>query len=325
MSEPWRIEQRRRADAALSQLLAAYPALSLDDGEAEWLVGTHLVAFGAFEGRPAVVKYYDWKQRKDQEEKALRLFAPTGLVPRLYSVQSESVLVMQRLPGRPFDHVEADLECGARRRLYRQLGLALARIAEVAPGRASGGRRDLEAGRGCDYGFYCQAALDVLFDTVTGRAAKVLAREEVPHEALLTDALRALRGARDAILAYPTFIQMDDVHTHNVIVDAPEVTGFIDLEMTRYGNEVLLLAAALPMALGGWSEGWTWLRRGYEEGRGPMGGDLLALVRVAAPFSQWCRFMWYWTGDPGDFEEGARAWPVRDIKAIVEGVRALPL
>jgi Ser/Thr protein kinase RdoA (MazF antagonist) len=115
---------------------------------------------------------------------------------------------------------------------------------------------------------------------------------------------------------------MDDFHTCNIMADGSELMGFIDLEMARYGNEVLLLAAAIAMTKDGRPERWGWIRRGYEDSRGePIDGDLLTLARIAAPFSQWTRFMWYWTGNPQEFEEGARGWPIRDIKAIAERVQ----
>ena len=325
MSEPWLVEKRQRANASLSQLLEAYPGLSVDHDEPAWREGTNLVAFGEFEGDPVVLKYYDWQPRREQEEKALQLFAPSGLVPRLYPVDSDSVLVMERLRGSTLHCVGPGLEQETLRSVYCHLGRGIARIVRVAPGGPAGGRHDLQATRGFDYEFYCRADIGDLFGTVTDRAAEVLAEHEVPHRTVLEASLLELRKERDALLAYQTFIQMDDIHTNNVMVDGHELTGFIDLEMTRYGNEVFLLAAALAMTLTGRPEGWAWIRQGYEDVRGPMDGRLLSLIRVAAPFSQWCRFMWYWTGDPREFEEGARGWPVRDIKAIAEAAGALGL
>jgi len=139
---------------------------------------------------------------------------------------------------------------------------------------------------------------------------------------MLGTSLAALRDYRDDILAYPSFVQMDDFHTCNIMADGPELTGFIDLEMTRSGNEALLLAAALAMTTHGRPERWAWIRRGYEDRRGePIDRDLLSLACIAAPFSQWIRFMWYWTTeDVSALEPGARGWPIRDIKATIEAV-----
>lgn len=70
-------------------------------------MGTNLVTFGAFEGQPVVLKYYDWKPRRENEETAVRLFAPTALVPKLYPIESDWVLVMERLRGPTPDCVES--------------------------------------------------------------------------------------------------------------------------------------------------------------------------------------------------------------------------
>jgi hypothetical protein len=324
--EPQRTRQEARADAELARLVDANRERLVVDDASEWLMGTNLVKFGVFDGEPAVLKYFDWWPRKNHEEKALFLFARTGLVPKLYPVESGSMLVMERLRGSTLNLAEQNLGQESVGRLYYQLGQAMARIAEVAPGSPSGGRRDLSARPGFDYQFYCQADLRTLFGTVTERAGKVLAEQDVPHKVLLRTSLGALRDNQEAILACPSFLQMDDFHTCNIMADGLELTGFIDLEMTRYGNEVLLLAAALAMMMDGPPERWVWIRRGYEEKRGgPIDGDLLSLARVAAPFSQWIRFMWYWTGEPEEFEPGARGWPVRDIKAAAETIQAMPL
>jgi hypothetical protein len=324
--ESWRTKQVERADAELARLGDANRERLVVEEEPEWLIGTNLVKFGVFDGQPAVLKYFDWWPRKEHEEKALLLFAHTGLVPKLYPVESDSALVMERLRGSTLDLAEQNLGQESVRRLYHQLGQAIARITEVAPGGPSGGWRDLSARPGFDYQFYCQADLRALFDTVTERAGKILAEQDVPDRVLLRTSLAALRDNREAILAYPSFLQMDDFHTCNIMADGIELTGFIDLEMTRYGNEVLLLASALAMMMEGPPARWAWIRRGYEDRRGrPIDSDLLSLARIAAAFSQWIRFMWYWTGDPSEFERGARSSPVRDIKAAAETIQGMQL
>jgi len=322
--EGWRAEQLKRADAALSGLIEANPGCSVDGDGPEWLVGTNLVTFGALNGEPVVYKYFDWLPRKMQEESALRLFAPTGVVPKLYPVESDSVLVMERLRGQTLNVVEQGLGEGRLQHLYYQLGQAMAKMVVVAPGGRARGRRDLSAKPGFDYEFYCQADLDVLFDTVIGRAAGVLAEQDVPHRTILERSLTALRDHGEAILARPGFVQTDDFHTSNVMAAGSELTGFIDLEMTRWGNEVLLLAAALAM-MDERPERWAWIRRGYEHGRGArIDSELSSLARIAVPFSQWIRFMWYWTTeDASALEPGARGWPIRDIKATAEALEEI--
>jgi Ser/Thr protein kinase RdoA (MazF antagonist) len=151
------------------------------------------------------------------------------------------------------------------------------------------------------------------------RAARVLYDHDVPDADVLEASLASLQQHRDAILSYRSFVQMDDFHSHNIIVDSSQVRGFIDLEMTRYGNEVLLLAAAVVLTLDKPAL-WASLRKGHEDHCGrPIDPQTMTLARVAAPFSQWIRFMWYWTTDPKFLEEGeaTRGWPIRDIKARI--------
>jgi len=329
MSGAQNMQPQKRAELALSRLIEENPGYSVDAGQPEWIVGTNYVTFGTFEGYPVVYKYFDWSPRKEQEEKALQLLAPTRLIPKLYPVKAESILVMEKLRGSTLHTVEKDLEKDQLQRVYYQLGQAVARIVELTPGKPSGGRRDLSAELGFDYQFYCQADIGSLFDTVMVRAARILAERDVPEKSILGKSLSALRQSRKAILAYPTFIQMDDFHTSNIMAEGPDLTGFIDLEMTRWGNEVLVLAAMLAMMQRGRPERWNWIQQGYEDRQGKsIDDDLLALARIAAPFSQWTRFMWYWSTDNLPrwvIEENLRMAEVRDIKEIVQAVENMRL
>jgi len=247
MPEEWQIQQQKRAETTLSRLIEANPGLSVNKDQPDWLFGTNFVTFGMFHNQPVVFKYFDWHPRKEQEEKALRLLSTTGLVPKLCSVESDSILVWERLQGTTLDNIEKQHRQEQLEKLYHQLGMAMAKIVEAAPVDFSSGRHDLIAKAGFDYEFYCQSNVETLFDLVTERSAKVLAEKDVPYKNILNTSLSVLQKNRDAILAYPTFIQMDDFHTGNIIVDGDKLMGFIDLEMTRYGNEVFLLAAALAM------------------------------------------------------------------------------
>jgi hypothetical protein len=313
-------EQEKRATVSLRQLVLENPGCAIDTEPPQWLFGTNHVTFGALHGYPVAFKHFDWIPRKKQEEWALNIFAPTRLVPRLYPIQSESILVIERLRGSSLYVAEPDLQSDQLEAVYRQLGAAIADIVTMAPGKTPGGCCGMLARPGFDYEFFCQASTDTLFDTVIERSAMILTNHEVPDKALLKASLERLQQCRDAILAFPSFIQLDDFHKNNIMVSGSEVTGFIDLEMTRYGNEVLVLAAALA-AFHGLTDQWRWFRRGYEEKRGSgMHRDLFNLVCVAAPFTQWIRFLWYWTTEVQFLEEGekTREWPIRDIKAIVQ-------
>jgi Ser/Thr protein kinase RdoA (MazF antagonist) len=319
MPQAWWVRKLQRAEAFLRRFVEANPDYSLDADQPEARGGTNVITYGAFRGQPVVYKYFDFRPRKEHEEESLRLLAPTGLVPRLYPTETDCLIVMDRLRGQTVFLAEKRLSREQMEGLYCQLGRALARIAAAAPARAPTGHGPMATDLN-SYEFYCQADLPTLFDVVMERSGTVLAEQEVPQRPVLSRSYLALRENRDAILSYPPFVHMDDVHTHNMMADGPEFTGFIDLEMTRDGNEVLLLAAALAATLDKGSL-WHSIRRGYEEERGkPIDSLSLHLARIAAPFSQWIRFMWYWTRDPQELEPGARAWPIRDIKAAVQAL-----
>ena len=253
-------------------------------------------------GGPSRSSTYDGDPRKEDQRRALELFAPTGLVPEVLA-QTEVMLVMERLPGLTMDETERRLSKRERDELYFGLGEAVARVVEVAPG------GELDRGskgpfRATDEGdfystpydafhvLYRQADAATFFDTTLARAGRVLRDRAVPHSDVLARSLAALVQNRDAILSHRDFVHMDDFHTANIMADGTRVTGFIDLEMTRRGNEVLLLGAALCSmcerpAL------WGAFRRGYEHARGArLDAPTLALVKSAAPFSQWIRFTW---------------------------------
>lgn len=314
-----RRELQARSDTALAALAEASPEYTIDDDQPECRGGTNFITFGTLQGQAIVYKYFDYLPRKRQEEKTLRLYAPSGLVPTVYPADTDAILVMERLSGSTLTEAEGRLTQDQVKRLYYQIGRAIARIVDIAPGATSDGQYDLPAKPGFDYEFYCRSSVCALFDTVMERATRILHDNDVPDADVLDESLTSLRQNRNAIVSYRSFVQMDDFHSHNIIVDDTQLRGFVDLEMTRYGNEVLLLAAALVMTLD--KPGlWASLRRGYEDSRGrPIDSRTMSLATIAGPFSQWIRFVWYWTTDPEFLEEGqtTRGWPIRDIKARV--------
>ena len=176
---------KERADEALAELLADNPGFTEKTPITNWLYGTNFVKFGVFGEEPVVFKYYDWLPRRHQEEKALRLLAPTGLVPRLVPVKSVSILAMQKLQGDTLYDSEARLKDDEVRQVYRELGRAIAKLVEFAPRDSAGGEGGMSATTGLDYDFFCRADLPTLFDTVTKRAGRVLAEEDVPDKPIL--------------------------------------------------------------------------------------------------------------------------------------------
>lgn len=319
----------KRAIEEIMPLIQANPELSISlEGQYEPVFqgGTNRVLLGQYKGTPIVLKCFCNRERKAHEKAALQLFEPTGLVPKLFPIETETVLVMQRLKGLPMFMAERDLTQTQIERLYHQLGKALARVAEVGPGGDTSGQPDMKSGAGYDYHFYCEADLPIFFDTVIERSTNVLAHEDIPERETLDKSLSALKQGRGAILSYPSFLHMDDFHTSNIMADGSEVQGFIDLEMSRRGNEILQLGAALAIMIHGRTERWSWIRRGYEDGRGrSLDRNMISLAAIVAPFSQWVRFMWGWTGDQRFQEKGERWSPIRDIKAAVKTVESMHL
>jgi hypothetical protein len=88
MHEDFCDQQRSRADAHLAEFLAAHPECSVEHPKPQWLKGTHLVTFGTYREAPAVFKFYDGDPRRHHEARALELFEPTGLVPRIWATKS---------------------------------------------------------------------------------------------------------------------------------------------------------------------------------------------------------------------------------------------
>lgn len=293
--------------------------------------GTNRVILGHYHDTPVVFKHYGTYARKQHEERVLQLFAEMGYVPKLFPIKSDTVLVMERLRGLPMFMVEAELDLAPWKGLFHQLGLALATIVDVAPGGAAAisGPQDMTSGPGFDYRFYCEASLQTFFDTVCARSAQALAEKDVPHKALLEQSLADIRAHRDAILSFPSFVCMDDFHYSNIIADGPELQGFVDLEMARYGNELLVLAAVLASMLPSQLERWAWIRQGYESGQGrALDSAMISLAVTVAPFTRWVRFMWYWGTDELPqwvVERNVRASVIQDIKTTVEVVQKMDL
>ena len=336
-TDPWRIELQRRAEAHFAEFLAANADHSVDDEQPECRGGTHFIAFGSYRGQPVVFKYYDGDPRKDYEKKALELFGPTGLVPKLYPDETDRMLVMERLPGMTMEEAEKELNPSEQDDLYFHLGEAVAKVVEVKPGRELAYRRETTFRAADENAFYNtpyqaphelyrQADAATFFDTTLACAARVLRDRNVAHKETLSRSLAGLQRNRDAILSYTDFVIMDDFHTNNIMAEGTRITGFIDLEMTRPGNEILLLGAAL-CSMCDRPERWESFRRGYEGARRTrMDNTVLSLVRSAAPFTKWIRFTWYCsTDDVPAWAVGInrRDGLVEDIAETIEAVQRM--
>ncbi len=307
MYDDFLIQQRKRADTHLAKFLAENPEYLIADYQPQWLKGTHLVTFGTYCGKPAVFKYYDGDPRRKHEKTTLELLLPTGLVPKIYG-ETDVMLVLERLAGSTIHDMRESLNPEEWAQLNYQLGGAVAKVVKTAPGMkaAASSKRSFRASDHRDFyntpydaltELYREADTAAFFDTTIARSAKVLNDRNLPHKDILQRSLSALMENRDAILTFPSFVHMDDFHDNNIMTDGSNITGFIDLEMTRSGNEILLLGAALSSMYQD-ARRWPSFRRGYENARGEtLDMNTISLIRIAAPFSTWIRFTWYCSTD----------------------------
>lgn len=322
--------QQQLAFDDVALLVSSNRELSLDKNDILVYQGaTNNIFSGRYKGQAVVFKRFVNRVRKKQEETALRLFANTGYVPQLFSIINDKILVMQKFTGLPFYQVEDNVSFAQWKGLFHQLGTALEKVVAVAPGgtKNSSILHETTPELDADYHFYCTADLETFFDTVTECSARVLTDSDIPHKAILARSLSRIRSNRQTLLSFPQFIYMDDFHYANIIADGPQLKGFIDLEMTRYGNEILVLANVLASMIPQQPERWSWIRQGYEAGRGEaLDSDLISLAAIFAPFTLWIRFMWYWTTDEiTGSKKKMRAVAIEDLRKTVELMDAMTL
>ena len=313
--------QQQLALDDIQLLIEQHPELHLNNGDASEFGGaTNNIYSGQYNDQPIVFKHFKNLSRKKHEEAVMKLFAETGYVPHIYNIQSDSILVMQRFIGLPFYKAEETVTFEQWQNLFRQLGKALAKIVRAAPGsdKADTGLQDITPEPDPDYHFYCTASVETFFDTIIESSARILKEKDVPHKAILEKSLYAIRVHKETILSVPQFIYMDDFHYANIIADGPKLHGFIDFEMTRFGNEIFVLANVLASMIPSQPERWVWIREGYEEGRGQtLDADMIALAVIFAPFTHWIRFKGYW--EPEEEPEWVKKRGVK--KRVAEGIK----
>ena len=284
------------AHEQVRQLIGDYPELQLWKEQA-FQSATNRVLYGARDGAPVVFKYFVRKVRKWQEERALHSLAASGVVPVLYAYPSEDILVMQRLPGEMLGYAQERLSTAARIDLYHQVGAGLARLVKYAA-RPQTRAEWHNPYASADWLFrYWSTSFEEYFAETLAISQSALVRHQITLPAL-HQSLYALEAARDAVLAYPIFMHADDIHSANMMAAGDKFHGFVDFEMSRLGNELYLLGAALQWACLDDAVEWPALRAGYEAEQGaPLSAEKFALVKLFAPFKSWIRFAWYWGSD----------------------------
>jgi aminoglycoside phosphotransferase (APT) family kinase protein len=144
---------------------------------------------------------------------------------------------------------------------------------------------------------FWNTSFEEYFDETLATCRQALLRHGIDQPAL-HKSVHDLQAVRSEALSRPTFMHVDDIHGANMLVDGGQFQGFIDFEMSRLGNDLYLLGATLQWACLDNPAQWPPMRTGYEGEQGaPLSSDTLALVKLFAPFQNWCRFSWYWGSD----------------------------
>ncbi|RIK31072.1 MAG: hypothetical protein DCC55_36760 [Chloroflexi bacterium] len=303
----------------VQQFISVYDELRLWD-DAPIQSATNRVLYGERAGKPVVFKFFFRKTRKWQEERALQSLAASGVVPKLYPYPSEEILVMERLPGQMLWQAQKDLSAAALRNVYRQVGAGLARLMKYADRPAE--NADWQNPYAPTDRFW-STSFEHYFDETLATCRDALARHEIDEPAL-HESVRNLQAIRSEVLAQPVFMHVDDIHGANMIVDGDRFQGFLDFEMSRLGNELYLLGATLQWACLDNSAQWPPMRAGYEEEQGaPLSAHTVELVKIFAPFQNWCRFAWYWGSD--DQPDWVRQGNVRErtLEQLVQTLDAV--
>lgn len=288
--------QLELAKSMVSELIQDHPDLALPMEMPSFQGCTNRILFGNLGAVPVVFKCFVTADRKHHEKRMLQLMAPSGTVPHLYPIETDFILVMERLPGEALHARLPTLGANEKQEIFRQMGSAFARVSRSPQGNAAAAPY-IGLKPGIDLDFYRVTDLPTFYDYVVETGLQALAEHDIPQHELLTNTLRQLKCIRDEVLSFPPFVHQDDVHLNNLIVEGTDFRGFVDLEMCRQGNEVLLLAAALTMCLPTPSL-WPSLRSGYEATRGiALDPEMMALIRQTTTFSQLIRFAWYWGTD----------------------------
>lgn len=306
----------------IERFILPYPVLQLWENT-PMQSATNQVFYGACDGERVVFKYFKNKARKWQEKRALEWLAASGVVPQLYPFDSENILTMQCLPGQMLWQAQQSSSAATLTRLYHQVGAGLARLVKHAHKPAIG---DAWQNPYAPDDAFWSTRFDEYFDTTLDTCVATLQRHQFDQPALLA-AARNLQAARNEVMAWPTFMHGDDVSGANTMVEGAIFQGFIDFEMSRLGNELYLLGTALQWACLDNPSQWAPMRAGYEAERGaPMEQEMVALLKLFAPFFNWCRFAWWWGSDDQPawvWERNARGRTLNELLktiAVVDSV-----
>ena len=255
---------------------------------------TNQIFYGTYDDEPIVFKYFRNKARKWQETRALTWLANSGVVPQLYPFDSEYILVMERLPGEMIGLAQQTLPADTLKSLYHQVGTGLAKLVQYAHRPT---QEDAWQNPYAPDDEFWSTPFDEYFDTNLAICAATLQRRDFGQPALLA-AVQNLQAARSEVMAWPIFMHGDDVSGANTMVTGDTFQGFIDFEMSRLGNELYLMGTALQWACLNNPSQWKPMQAGYEETReSPMDREMIALLKLFAPFFNWCRFAWWWGSD----------------------------
>jgi hypothetical protein len=295
----------------IAEFVASHPGLSLDKRLPKVQGVTNRVLFGKASGIPVVYKYFCETARKVQEEKAIAALSRSLFIPRLLLFNSDRIMVMTRFPGRTLWESRNDLDRNVLAGLFGQIGSALAEFEDLArPIETYSARKD-SPGMRFDVPYFWNSSLPDFFDGLIDACLSEMTRFGVDDPVLLKS-IRAMAERRSEFLGLKAYVHPDDIHENNMVVEDEFLRGIIDLEMSRTGNDIYLLCAALnskslrdPFFRDAFRQGWESKRGSAIDAR------TMALVKVFLPFQIWIRFGWYFNSDdPAE-------WVVQDRKVTL--------
>ena len=259
----WRERLRLDSDACLARLVTSRAGFDTDAHQPEYRGGTHYVTFGRFKGRPAVFKYFVAPRRWRNEVACLRLLRETGLVPRVFYEEPESLIVMERLDGVDVLH---PLETNALTRerageLSQAVGSALGRLVAFRPPSGAAGYDPMThfPDWGWSEGFpkIIERCLDV------GR--KIVESLPPAEVQVLKSSLARIEECAPSFEREPRVLVHEDVS--NLRVQGTRFVGLYDLELCRGGTPSMQLGVALGLCEPGHLD-WRQLRKSFEDSSG---------------------------------------------------------
>lgn len=258
----WRESLRLESDAHLAALVATGGDFRLDEEQPDYRGGTHYVTLGRYRDTRAVFKFFVAERRWRNEAACLTHYQGLGLVPRLFHLEPERLIVMESLGGTDVldPTALARLDPAEAEELSREIGAALGRLASVPLPAKTDGVSPLDDFS--DWGWN-RGVSEVVRSCL--RIGRLLAREPSPATETLARSLARLEERLPAVEREACILFHEDVS--NLRVAGTRFLAFYDLELCRVGTVSMQLGAALGLCPGTILD-WGSLVAGFETNTG---------------------------------------------------------